>query len=489
MSVYLIALILVLSVWYLTTRKRPKNLPPGPKGLPLVGSVLTMRKFEYLHDGLEQLRREYGDVFSLRLGCRLFVVLNGYDAIREAFIGKSEFFSDRPGMLSMWQAVTNNGKGIVGSSGATWKKSRKFAQGVLRQFGITTRKANLEHRIQEESRYLVEEFDKKKDKPFEPEPLITGAVANIICSLVFGQRYAYDDAEITKFLGLVDGVVHVSLKAAAVDVIPIVRHVSAPYKELVSYMTQIFNFCKGKIDEHRFFQADDGIRDFIDAYLKEVESAKETDAEQPLTDADMEAAIKDFFFAGIETTAIALTWSLIYMITRPEIQARIHDDIDRVIGRSRQPRLSDEEELPYITATMMEILRIATISPTAAPHCVSADTELRGYHIPKETIVLPHLRSVLYDPKIWPEPEKFEPERFLNEDGTIKKFDEHVPFSVGNRICLGEHLAKMEFFLFFTSLMQQFSFRIPDNYPAPDMKPLFGVGLKPKSYYIHAERR
>ncbi|XP_077981546.1 cytochrome P450 2J4-like [Glandiceps talaboti] len=490
MLVYILisTVLLALGLRYLLS-DRPRNLPPGPRGLPFVGNILTIRRYEFLHLALEKLRQDYGDIFSMRLGSRLFVVLNGYDAIREAFVGQGENFSDRPGMMSMWQAVTNNGKGIVGSSGVTWKKSRKFAQGVLRYFGITTRRANLAQRIQEESRYLVEEFDKQKGKRFEPEGLLTGAVANIICSLVFGQRYAYDDAEIVKFLGLVDGVVHVSLKAAAVDVIPVIRHVSRPYKELVSYMTQIFNFCKSKIDEHRVTFDPDDIRDFIDAYLKEVHSSSDVDKDQALNDDDMEAAIKDFFFAGIETTAIALTWSLMYMVRRPEIQDRIHADIDRVIGRSRQPCLADEQELPYITATMMEILRIASISPTAAPHCVTNDTEIRGYHIPKDTIVLPHLRSVLFDPKVWPEPDEFKPERFLADDGSIKKYDEHVPFSIGLRVCLGEHLAKMEFFLFFSSLMQQFSFSIPNGVPAPDMKPLYGVGLKPKPYLILAKRR
>ncbi|XP_002731713.1 cytochrome P450 2U1-like [Saccoglossus kowalevskii] len=488
MIAYILSAVIVLaSLWMVFGRTR--NLPPGPMGLPLVGSILTLRKYQLLHDGLADLRTVYGDVFSMRLGSRLFVVLNGYDAIREAFVGQSDHFSDRPEMLSMWKAITNHGRGIVGSSGSRWKKSRKFAQGVLRHFGITTRKANLERQIQEESRYFVDAVDNTNGKPFEPALLITGAVANIINSLVFGERTDYGDEETEKFLGLVDRIVKLSLKAGAVDVIPLVKYVSPSYKEIVICMEQIFAFVKKKIEEHRQTFDPNDIRDFIDMYIQEVESSKLSGSSLSLDDLDMEAAIKDFFFAGIETTSIGLTWAFMYMVRYPEIQKRIQRDIDRVIGKTRQPCLADEEELPYVTATMLEVLRIASIAPTAAPHCVAEDTTLRGYNIPQGTIVIPHIRSVLFDPKLWPEPEKFNPERFLDKDGKVRRFDEHIPFSTGNRICLGEHLAKMEFFLFFSSLLQQFTFTIPKGAEPPNMTPLYGVGLKPSIYKLCVERR
>ena len=95
----------------------------------------------------------------------------------------------------------------------------------------------------------------------------------------------------------------------------------------------------------------------------------------------------------------------------------------------------------YVEATLSEILRLANVAPTAFQHCTREDTTLLSHNIPKRTIVFPNLYSVMMDPKTWNEPNKFNPDRFLDDSGKLIKYDTMVPFGVGPRMCLGEPLA------------------------------------------------
>jgi cytochrome P450 len=88
---------------------------------------------------------------------------------------------------------------------------------------------------------------------------------------------------------------------------------------------------------------------------------------------------------------------------------------------------------------------------------------------------MPNLWSIFRDPKVWPEPEKFKPERFLTEKGEAVKAEELIPFSIGRRSCIGEHLAKMELFLFFSFFMHRFTFKAPDDAPPPTLKSRGGL--------------
>ncbi|XP_065448198.1 vitamin D 25-hydroxylase isoform X3 [Chrysemys picta bellii] len=167
---------------------------------------------------------------------------------------------------------------------------------------------------------------------------------------------------------------------------------------------------------------------------------------------------------------------------------QVHKEIDLVVGPNKTPSLEEKCKMPYTEAVLHEILRFCNIAPLGIFHATSKDTVVRGYSIPEGTTIITNLYSVHFDEKYWSNPEVFYPERFLDSSGQFIKKDAFVPFSLGRRHCLGEQLARMEMFLFFTSLLQRFHLHFPHAL-IPNLKPKLGMTLQPQPYLICAERR
>ncbi|CAJ0925886.1 unnamed protein product [Ranitomeya imitator] len=207
------------------------------------------------------------------------------------------------------------------------------------------------------------------------------------------------------------------------------------------------------------------------------------------------------FMAGTDTTSSTIRWAITFMVLKPEIQKRVHDEIDKVIG-SAVPRIDHRKDMPYTNAIIHETQRFANILPMNLPRETTRDVFFQGYNIPKPykdllfeaevkafvvfkgTYIIPLLESVLHDETQFEKPRSFYPEHFLDSEGQFVKRSAFMPFSAGRRVCVGETLAKMELFLFFTSLMQKFTFR-----PSPEInefhaKRATGLAIPPISQKI-----
>ncbi|KAL1776758.1 cytochrome P450 2J3-like [Sigmodon hispidus] len=227
-------------------------------------------------------------------------------------------------------------------------------------------------------------------------------------------------------------------------------------------------------------------RDFIDAFLTEMTKYPDKTATS-FTEENLICSTLDLFFAGTETTSTTLRWALLYMSVDSEVQEKVQAEIDRVIGHGRQPRTADREAMPYTNAVIHEVQRMGNIIPLNVPREVTADSTLAGFHLPKGTMVLTNLTALHRDPKEWATPDTFNPEHFL-ENGQFKKRESFLPFSMGKRACPGEQLARSELFIFFTALMQKFTFKPPVNEKL-SLKFRMGLTLPPVNYRICAVPR
>ncbi|XP_049444374.1 cytochrome P450 2J4-like isoform X1 [Epinephelus fuscoguttatus] len=476
-SLLLFTAVFILTADYIKNR-RPHSFPPGPRAFPIVGNIFTL-DFKRAHESMTQLAGKYGDVYSLRMGPVWMVVLNGFEVLKEALVNQGDSLVDRP--CFPLQEDMFHGRGLALSNGNTWKQQRRFALSTLKHFGFG--KKSLEPVILDEFAYCARYLISYKGKPFNPHTILNNAVFSIIYTLVFGHHIEHSDEKFIKLMKLFNkGLeIEVSIWAQLYNSFPrLMRRLPGPHQTIQNISNNVKDFIREELKQHRQKWDPSDQRDFIDCYLNEMNKGQ---ADSTFDEENLVVSVIDLFVAGTETTTTTLRWAFLYMTKYPEIQAKVQAEIDRVIGQSRQVSMEDRPHLPYTVAVLHEIQRMGNIVPLSVPHVTNRDIQLGGYTIPKGLIIIPNLTSVLFDKNEWKTPNTFNPGHFLNEEGKFVKRAAFIPFSAGKRVCLGENLAKMELFLFFTSFMQHFTFSTPAGVK-PVMDYCIGMSLAPCPYEI-----
>ncbi|KAM9385824.1 cytochrome P450 2J6-like [Pholidichthys leucotaenia] len=480
-SLLLFTAVFIITADYIKNR-RPAGFPPGPWGLPIVGNLFSL-DYSRAHESMIQLSEKFGNVFSLRMGQRWKVVLNGIEILKEALVTQGDIVEERP-KLPLREERTH-GLGVIFSSGLIWKQQRRFALSTLKSFGFG--KKSLEPVIVDEFTHCAKDFQNYKGKPFNPHITLNNAVSNIICSLVFGHRFEYGDKKFIKLMQLFAQTIQLqgSIWAQLYNSFPqLMKYLPGPHEIVKKNFNDVKAFIGEEMNEHRKTWDPSDSRDYIDCYLNEIQTNKGQNG-STFSEENLIVCVLDLFVAGSETTSTTLRWAFLYMAKYPEIQEKVQAEIDREIGQSRPPSMEDRAKLPYTDAVIHEVQRMGNIVPLSLPHVTNREVQLGGYTIPKGVEIIPNLTSVLFDKNEWETPRTFNPKHFLSEEGKFVKRAAFIPFSAGKRLCLGENLARMELFLFFTSFMQHFTFSMPAG-----VKPVldydFGITLAPKPYEICA---
>ncbi|XP_017683077.1 PREDICTED: cytochrome P450 2D14 [Lepidothrix coronata] len=487
LGVFLTVFTLLLD--FMKRRKKWSRYPPGPVSLPFIGTMLSVDFHNPAHS-FKQLQKKFGNIYNLQNCWTNVVVLNGYKAVKEALVHRSEDFADRP-YLPIYEHLGYGKKseGIVFARyGHSWKELRKFTLSTLRNFGMG--KKSLEERVVEEAGFLCSAFKSKEGRSFDVHVPVNKAVCNMICTMVFGERFDYSDETFHKLLHFFENSLNeeTGFFPQLLNVVPILVRIPGLAQKIFQSQKAFMDFIDVLIDKHMETWNPAYTRDLTDAFLKEMEKGKEAE-ENGFHYNNLRLVAADLFGAGSETTTTTLRWALLYMLLHPEIQSKVQAEIDKVIGRERPPTMKDQASMPYTNAVIHEVQRCGDIIPVGLPHMTYRDTELQGFFIPKGTTIITNLSSVLKDETVWEKPNEFYPEHFLDVNGQFVKPDAFLPFSAGRRVCLGEQLARMELFLFFTTLLQKFTFVLPEDQPRPREDGHFALTNSPHPYLLQAVPR
>lgn len=212
--------------------------------------------------------------------------------------------------------------------------------------------------------------------------------------------------------------------------------------------------------------------DFIYAYLGKMDEERN----KPLSNFEyvhLETSALSLFTGGSNPTFVSIHWHLLNIANNPDtLQSELQREIDEVIGRDRVPRWDDHKRMPFTMATIWEMHRWRTNNPLGIPREANKDLHIRGYLVPKGTAVIPNMWAVYMDPRLWKEPQMFDPTRFLSEEPRqlVAKPPQLLPFSIGKRKCPGESMATVETFIFLTSLLHKFHI-LPEEGKTINMKP------------------
>ena len=243
---------------------------------------------------------------------------------------------------------------------------------------------------------MLKIFRESGGKPFNPASTMNTSVMNVICSMLFGKRFEHNNPKLIDLIDNLNVIFAVATADFEYEYIPYLIDLMPGVKKFLAKMVKSWNrindFVQDEVNirrERLTKYPDDEPTDFVEGYLKEL-GASDADKKGKISQDWIVDIGRDFFMAGSETTSTALKWALLFMLHFRDVQTKVQDELDTVIGKPTGEgvvTLADKSQLPYADATIMEMLRLSGMVATALVHCTTTDVDIRGYHIPKGTEV------------------------------------------------------------------------------------------------------
>jgi cytochrome P450 len=358
-----------------------------------------------------------------------------------------------------------------------WRQSRRLLHAAIKVFGPGL--SRIEHYAQQMSDEFVQTFKASNGKSVDPLETIRNATCGMISLLTFGQKLDKKSEVFQAIKTLTDNVnesFHVGKDGMQLDLWPWLRFFGnnsfRVLKTAANCMDNIWGWYNKEVVPVEDQEMDEALgKPFMKAIRDYNRSCP---PEKQLSDADMRANAAQVLFAGVLTTSTSFYNQMLTLMHHPEVKDKMVKEIEDVIG-NRSVSINDKPKLPYVTAVINEGMRCVPGGLFVIPHTAVCDSDVLGVKIYKGSPITINMHSLFYDPETYPEPEKFKPERFLDENGQLLPADHPVmrrftPFGVGPRVCAGQLFAQYRLFLWTVTMYQRFDI-VPDPaHPLPSFK-------------------
>ena len=262
----------------------------------------------------------------------------------------------------------------------SFKKYHRLTLSILRTFGFGNQ-GIMETRINCEVEALVADLQKHKSMPIYPKKAVNASVVNVIGSILFGRQFDRNKNEAEQLVTNIHEYSIGGIETFIVNLFPIARHLPVlrdRVTEFIRLHDWLLDFLRSKITQS--ITSPDGEASFIKSFVE--------------VDGDLEELlfiVRDLIIAGTETSSATVQWAIVLLANHRELQARLHQEIDSVVGTGtgcRLPSLADQTKMPYLEATILEVMRYKSIAPMSVPHETSQESKVNGYTIPPGTMVL-----------------------------------------------------------------------------------------------------
>ncbi|KAL8030507.1 hypothetical protein ABFX02_14G290100 [Erythranthe guttata] len=496
-GVYLVLSLLGLTLyltrkWVVVYKKGgggTKKLPPSPRKLPILGNLHQVSDLG--HGPLELLGRKYGPIMLLQMGSKPVIIVQSADAAREIMKTNDLLFADRPHTVTTKRLCYNLKDMSVAPYGEHWRNLRSITTLKLLSAKMVQSFDFIRH---EETSLLMEEI---KNSASRPQPVnlsrLFWSLANdVICRAVFGRKYSSQSHSQSQgddeFLTLLGEVCELFGCVTIGEFIPWLwwlSYVNGFNARLEKAAAKIDHFLDGIFQErmvdnnnnnnnnntNNLQQSGGDWDNFFDIL---VHIYKENQAQGLLSiDRDaIKALVLDLLDAGTDTTSANLEWAMAELLRNPKVLRKLQNEVRETTKDKEKITETELKQMQYLKAVVKETLRLHPPIATAG-RSAREDVKVMGYDIPRGTMVLINNWAIGRDPKFWCEPDKFMPERFLNNNNSSMDFKgldfNYIPFGAGRRGCPGISFAIANIEHVLASLVRNFDWELPDGTEPRDL--------------------
>ncbi|CAN0908271.1 Desmethyl-deoxy-podophyllotoxin synthase [Linum grandiflorum] len=435
------------------------------------------------HHRLRDLANKYGPLMHLQVGEVSTVIVSSAELAQEFLKTKDLNFGTRPYVPSCY-ALFYQGRDIAFGNGENWKQMRKIC---VQELLAPNRVKSLLPTIEEEVNDFVTSIRSSSDSAINIGEMLVSLGNSIISRTAFGKIQKHSDSFYPVRREIIRAVEGSNLR----DLFPssyLVRRFTSTESKLKKLHNKADVILQTIIDDHIAKRSsnigNEADEDIVDVLLNH---SLRQDLQIPVTNKHIKAIILDIFLGGIDTSSATIEWALSELMKNSQVMKKVQKEVrDQFDGKGRID-YEDIDQLHYLKLVIKETLRLYPPVPLLAPREAREAAMVHDYHIPAKTRIIINVWAIARDPHNWREPERFYPERFLNDLSSNTDYYKGldfslIPFGSGRRICPGVQLGMTIITLSLANLLYHFNWELPPGITSNnlDMSEEFGIAVKKK---------